>query len=399
MSHSRGPFAGVRIIELANSLAAPGAAAVLADQGADVIKVEPPGVGDILRYIGASRNGISGIFEQFNRGKRSIALNLKDPEGQAILQGLVRDADVVLHNFRPGVAERIGAGYAQLKGLNPGLIYATLTGFGTSGPYAGRPAYDNVVQAFAGIAYSQENAQTGEPQQYYQVIADKLSGLTTAQAIGAALFARERGAGGQEISVAMIDAVAAFLWPDASGTAVFGNPEGAVAGQQVAKGNRLMKFRDGWAQIAPVDDSSFQATCRILGEDVSGDERFATVQGRNRHAKEVRDLFVRLYFRAESMFVDEVVAQLEAADVPCAKALRVEELPDHPQFQANELFVTVDHPRAGPIRLPRTPACFDGTPPSTGARAPFLGEHTEAILAEIKWQSNPAALRERRVIG
>ena len=158
MSHSRGPFAGVRIIELANSLAAPGAAAVLADQGADVIKVEPPGVGDILRYIGASRNGISGIFEQFNRGKRSIALNLKDPEGQAILQGLVRDADVVLHNFRPGVAERIGAGYAQLKGLNPGLIYATLTGFGTSGPYAGRPAYDNVVQAFAGIAYSQENA-------------------------------------------------------------------------------------------------------------------------------------------------------------------------------------------------------------------------------------------------
>ena len=171
------------------------------------------------------------------------------------------------------------------------------------------------------------------------------------------------------------------------------------AGQQVAKGNRLMKFRDGWAQIAPVDDSSFQATCRILGEDVSGDERFATVQGRNRHAKEVRDLFVRLYFRAESMFVDEVVAQLEAADVPCAKALRVEELPDHPQFQANELFVTVDHPRAGPIRLPRTPACFDGTPPSTGARAPFLGEHTEAILAEIKWQSDPAALRERRVIG
>lgn len=399
MSNSREPFAGVRIIELANSLAAPGAAAVLADQGADVIKVEPPGVGDILRYIGASRNGVSSLFEQYNRGKRSIALNLKDPEGQAILRGLVRNADVLLHNFRPGVAERIGAGYAQLKTLNPDLIYAILSGFGTSGPCAGKPAYDSVVQAFAGVAYSQENAQTGEPQQYYQVIADKLSGLTTAQAIGAALFARERGAGGQEISVAMVDAVAAFLWPDASGTAMFVDREGAVEGQQVAKGNRLMKFRDGWAQIAPVDDASFQATCRILGEDVSGDERFATVQARNRHAQEVRELFMRLYVRAETMSVDAVVAQLEAADVPCAKALRVEELPDHPQFQANQLFVTIDHPRAGPMRLPRTPACFDGTPGPIGVRAPFLGEHTEAILAELKWQTDPAELRERRVIG
>ncbi|WP_186453846.1 CaiB/BaiF CoA transferase family protein [Denitratisoma sp. DHT3] len=397
--NGKGPFHGIRVIELASALAAPGASAILADQGADVIKIEPPGMGDILRYMGASRHGVSNLFQHYNRGKRSLALNLKHPDGLAIVRRLAAGADVLLHNFRPGVAERLGVDYAALRAVQPKLIYVTVTGFGHEGPYAQKPAWDNVVQAFAGVAHSQADTGTGEPTQYYQIFADKLTALTAAQAIGAALFARERSGGGQEIRLAMIDAVAAFLWPDTCGSAAFLEPDGILDGQSLAKGNRLLRFRDGWAQVAPTDDASFLATCRILGEDVAGDPRFATIRARNENAQEVRTLFGRLYARAREMAVDETLAQLEAADVPCAKALRVDELPTHPQFQANGLFSVTDHPRAGPIRGPRTPARFGATPDVVGLKAPELGEHSEQILAELGWETPAAVLREQGVIA
>ncbi len=394
-----GPFHGIRVIELANALAAPGASAVLADQGADVIKIEPPGAGDILRHMGASRKGVSYLFQHYNRGKRSLALNLKHPQGLAIVQALVERADVLLHNFRPGVAERLGIGYEALRARRPELIYVAVTGFGHEGPYAHKPAWDNVIQAFAGVAHSQTNPETGEPTPYAQIFADKLTALAAAQAIGAALFARARGAGGQEIRLSMSDAVAAFLWPDTCGAAAFLEREGIVEGQSLAKGNRLVRFSDGWAQIAPTDDASFLATCRILGEPVDGDPRFASFQARNEHAQEVRALFTRLYARAQNLPVDATLALLEAADVPCAKALRVDELPGHPQFRANGLFAVTDHPRAGPICGPRTPARFGTTPDLVGRCAPALGEHSEQILAELGWQTPAAELRERGVIA
>lgn len=356
-------------------------------------------MGDILRYMGASRNGVSNLFQHYNRGKRSLALNLKHPDGQAIVRRLAADADVLLHNFRPGVAERLGIGYESLRKLRPELVYVAVTGFGNEGPYAQKSAWDNVVQAFAGVAHSQADAETGEPTPYYQIFADKVTALTAAQAIGAALFARERGAGGQEIRLAMIDAVAAFLWPDTCGGAAFLERDGILEGQSLAKGNRLVRFRDGWAQIAPTDDASFLATCRILGEPVDGDPRFATFPARNQNAGEVRALFGRLYARTREMPVDATLAQLEAADVPCAKALRVDELPGHPQFQANGLFAIADHPRAGPICGPRTPARFGATPDAIGLTAPALGEHTEQILAELGWETPAPVLRERGVIA
>lgn len=395
----KAPFHGIRVIELASALAAPGAGAMLADQGADVIKIEPPGSGDILRHMGASRKGVSNLFQHYNRGKRSLALNLKDPRGQAIARALAGRADVLLHNFRPGVAERLGIGYEALRALQPELIYVAVTGFGHEGPYAHKPAWDNVIQAFAGVAHSQANADTGEPTQYYQIFADKLTALTAAQAIGAALVARERGAGGQQIRLSMIDAVAAFVWPDTCGGAGFVERDSIVEGQSLAKGNRLVRFSDGWAQIAPTDDASFLATCRILGEPVDGDPRFASFQARNQHAQEVRALFGRLYARAQQLPVDATLALLEAADVPCAKALRVDELPGHPQFRANGLFAVSDHPRAGPIRGPRTPARFGATPDVVGLCAPALGEHSDQILAELGWPTPVAELRERGVVG
>jgi crotonobetainyl-CoA:carnitine CoA-transferase CaiB-like acyl-CoA transferase len=171
--------------------------------GNPVIKIEPPGMGDVMRYMGATCNGISALYHNVNRGKRSLVLDLKSAEAITLVKELVTDADVVLQNFRPGVAERLGVGYEALCAVNPELIYLSVCGFGDRGPYSNKPAYDNVIQAFSGVAQSQANTQTGEPIQYYQLFCDKLTALTGSQAISSALFARERGQGGQHIRLSI----------------------------------------------------------------------------------------------------------------------------------------------------------------------------------------------------
>ena len=191
-----GPMSGIKVIDLGTMIAGPMAATVLCDQGAEVIKIEAPGIGDVMRYLGANCNGVSGLYHNTNRGKRSLAVNFKSPEGVALVKDLVAGADVVLQNFRPGVAERLGLDYESLQAVNPELVYLSVCGFGDRGPFRHKAAYDNVIQAFAGVAQSQADTETGEPIQYYQLFSDKLTAQIGSQAITAALFARERGQGG-----------------------------------------------------------------------------------------------------------------------------------------------------------------------------------------------------------
>lgn len=398
MDTSHGPLAGVRMLDLATAIAGPFAGSLLADQGAEVIKVETPGMGDILRYVGASRNGVSAIYQMTNRGKRCIALNLKHPDGLGVLRELVARSDILLHNFRPGVAERLGIDYETLRTVNPELIYVSITGFGDQGPAAHKRAYDNVIQAFSGLAYNQADAATGEPVQNYQAIADKLTALTAAQAIGSALYARSRGRGGQHIRLNMVDSVVHFLWMDAAGTASF-LEEGADPGVQVAKGVPLIRFKNGWAQAAPLSDAEFFGMCRAFGVEVGDDPRFATVVARAQNREAVRELMQDIYTRTAEMDVDEGVRRMEAEDVPCAKAMRVEELPGEPQMQAMQSFVEFDHPRAGRLREPRSAARFQGTPEGVGHPSPALGEHTDAILDELGLRQRTAALREDGAVG
>ena len=221
MSTSSGPLQGIRILDIGSMIAAPLAAGILADQGAEVIKVEPPGIGDLTRYVGATCKGVSAIFQGVNRGKQSIAIDLKSEAGVEILHRMIGEVDVIIHNFRPGVAEKLQADYTTLSGINPDLIYVSVSGFGHEGPMAQKAAYDNVVQAFTGVAMSQTNRHDGEPAQYQQLFVDKLTATIASQAITAALLARERGAGGQQVKLSMADAAASFMWPDASGTATF----------------------------------------------------------------------------------------------------------------------------------------------------------------------------------
>jgi len=199
-----GPLSGIRIIDTTSYIAGPLATMVLADQGAEVIKVEPPGLGDVLRFLGSLRGGMSAFFATSNRSKRSLVLDLKREAGVEILRDLVAGADVFVQNYRPGVVERLGIGYEALRGVKSDLIYASLSGFGESGPYAGRPVFDNVIQALTGMAAAQTNSDTGEPDMIRHIVCDKATALTAAQAITAAIVARDRQGVGQHLRLNML---------------------------------------------------------------------------------------------------------------------------------------------------------------------------------------------------
>lgn len=376
-----GPMRGVKVIDLGAMVAGPMAATILCDQGADVIKIEPPGIGDIMRYLGATCNGISGLYHTTNRGKRSLALNLKSAEGVELVKKLAADADVVVQNFRPGVAERLGVDYESLRAVNPELIYLSVCGFGDRGPYSHKAAYDNVIQAFSGVANSQADLKTGEPIQYYQLFSDKLTALTGSQAVSSALFARERGHGGQHIRLSMVDSVVNFLWSDVAGASTF-TDENAKEGMSPSRGLRLIQFSDGYGAAAPVTDAQFQGYCRAFGEN-DKDPRFATAAQRNNHAQELHELINTVAGKAREMTTDEAMAALEAEDVPCATAMNLTDLPNHPQMQANESFAKIEHPQAGTIIEPNNPANFDGTPSPQLRASANLGQHTEEILQKL----------------
>ncbi|MFK7732208.1 MAG: CaiB/BaiF CoA transferase family protein, partial [Pseudomonadales bacterium] len=367
-------------------------------QGADVIKVEPPGIGDVMRYVGSSCNGISGLYHATNRGKRSLTLNLKAKEGIDVINRLVATADVVAHNFRPGVAERLGIDYESLKKHNPELIYLSVCGFGDRGPFSHKAAYDNVIQAFAGVAQSQANQETGEPIQYYQLFTDKLTALTGSQAISAALFARERGNGGQHIRLSMVDSVVNFLWADTAGSNAFLEP-GANEGMNPSRGLRLLEFKDGYGALAGVTDLQFRGYCLAFDEDAE-DPRFATAAERNNNGPALKEMFARVSVKAKQMTAADAMAALEAHDVPCAVAQDLADLPNHPQMQANNTFAHIDHPVAGKMIEPNNPANFDGTPSPPLRVCASLGQHTQEILTELGvTDSDQHSLRAAGVIG
>ncbi|MEH6590288.1 MAG: CaiB/BaiF CoA-transferase family protein [Halioglobus sp.] len=392
-----GPMKGVRILDLGSMIAGPAAASILADQGAEVIKIEPPGIGDVMRYLGAMRGGVSGLFHNTNRGKRSLAVNLKSEEGMDVIRRLVPTVDVVLHNFRAGVAERLGIDYDSLKAVNPQLIYLWVTGFGTEGPMAGKAAYDNVIQAFAGVSQSQSDANTGEPIQYYQLFSDKLTALTGAQAISAALFAREQGRGGQRINLSMVDSVTSFLWSDVSGVSTF-LEGGAISGLDVGR-LKLVKFKDGWGAVAAVTDAQFHGLCSAFEVDSSAAD-LATATQRNKNPEKVVEVIKAFRHAATDMSVADAMARMEQADVPCAQAMLLADLPDNVQMQANNSFVETQHPQAGRMVEPQNPPNFSVTPSGVGSPSATLGQHTDTILAELGYDSGAIAeLRDGGAVG
>ncbi len=389
-----GPLKGVRIIDLTHAVAGPMATMILADQGADVIKVEPPHTGDLARSQGAGPNGLSPIFVSVNRNKRSIAIDLKTSRGTELLKRMVAGANMFVQNFRPGKIEQMGLGESELRKYRPDLVYVSISGFGQSGPYVKKRSYDPIIQALSGLAEIQADRASRRPQMVRVIVADKVAALSAAQAMTAALFHQAKTGHGQHVRLAMLDALVAFLWPE--GMARFTFAESSEEPDPDAP-DLVFETQDGWITVATNTDVEWRALARAVGHpEWIDDPRFKTPQLRVKNAGERRAMLSRVLKTKPSA---HWLSVLEAAEVPCAPVLSRAEMLLDPQVRANELVMNLSHPCAGRIRQARPAARFDRTPASIYRPAPLLGEHTDEVLGELGLSADEIAeLRRERVI-
>jgi crotonobetainyl-CoA:carnitine CoA-transferase CaiB-like acyl-CoA transferase len=393
-----GPLSGVRVIDLTSVVSGPFATMFLADQGADVIKVEPLG-GDITRRSRQSvdpTGQFSALFISTNRGKRSIALDLKQPEGAEILRRLIARADVLVQNFRPQVMERLGMGEGAVRTLNPRLIYVSISGAGDSGPYAEKRIYDPIIQGLSGFADVQAEAKTRRPQMIRTIVADKTTSVMTAQAVTAALYAREKTGVGQHIKLAMLDVMISYLWPEAMMQYTVVGQE-AAATDPIARPDLIFPTLDGYMTVGTISDSEWQGFCRAAEQpQLAEDKRFNTPGGRTANANE-RILLMRDIVAKRT--TADWLKRLDEADVPCAPVLRRGEVMANEQVVARGLISEFDHPGIGRVRQPKPAAQFGGTPSRAPSPAPAIGQHAGEILAELGYaRAEVDGLVERKVV-
>ncbi len=392
-----GPLAGFRVIELATMVSGPIATMLLADQGAEVIKVESPPGGDIMRRLGPQRGGVTAGFATINRGKRSLVLDLKQERGLAILHELAATADVFVQNFRPGVVDRLGLGSGRLREINPRLVYVSISGFGQEGPYAQKRVYDPIIQALSGLADIQTDRGTSRPKMVRTIIPDKVTGLTAAQAITAALLARERTGEGQHLELAMLDATISFIWPE-------GFVRQILVGGEVAHGrpgstsDLIYETSDGFITASTISDAEWEGMARATGHlEWLEDERYNTAAGRISNA-DSRLGMVGDVLRTRTSA--EWIGALEAEDVPCAPILTRNGVLTDRQVAQNELLYEVDHPQVGHMRVPRAAARFSSTPAEQPPPSPVLGEAADDLLGGLGIGADEIeALRQQNVVG
>ena len=361
-------------------LTGPWATSILGDQGADVIKVEVPGVGDHTRSAGADRGGLPVNFLNINRSKRSLTLNLKNQQGVSVLKRLAATADVFVQNFRPGVVERLGIGEPNIRKVSPKVIYMSMSGWGEHGPLAQKPVYDPVIQAISGLTTIQAGSDDARPRLIRTILPDKLTAVVASQAITAALLTRERTGKGQHVRLSMLDAVLNFLWAsDMGGQTYVDDP---VSNQAAASFIDLIyETKDGYMTVSTMGNKEWLALSRAFERpDLLKDPRFKTPQLRDQNVNE-RLALVQAELKTKTTAKWLEISEKE--EVPAAPALTRQEMIEHPQVTASEILVEYDHPVAGRLRQTRTAARFEGTPPGPPQGAPRLGEHNTQILMEL----------------
>ena len=379
-----GPLQGIRIVDATSMIAGPLATMILADQGADVIKVENPASGDHSRQVAGRRAGWSASFLQNNRSKRSVALDLKRDDGMEALRAVLRTADVFVQNWRPGVADRLGLSEEAVRAINPEIVYVSIAGFGFEGDWAGRPVYDPLIQALSGLAAVQGQGR-GRPHLVRTIVPDKVTAIQASQAITAALLARARTGRGDHVRLSMLDTVVAFLFAsDFTGQTFVGDEAAEETWDEESAGQDYVELiyetSDGFMAVSAHTDATWRGLSRAVGRpDWLEDERFASVEAREVHKAD------RLALTQEVLREDTTanwMDRLRAEDVPCAPVLRRSDVIDHPQVLANGTILRMDHPSAGPIRLARPPARFDAFALGPLAPARRLGADTRAVLTE-----------------
>lgn len=391
-----GPLEGVKIIDLTSMISGPMGAMILADQGAEVIKVEPL-AGEQLRHMAAPHNGVNAPFYSCNRGKKSLAIDLKSKEGKEVLLKLVKESDVFMQNFRPGTTDRMGFGYEELQKINPNLIYLSISGFGNQGPYAQSRVYDPVIQALSGATDIQADRDSGIPKMFRIVIADKVTSLTASQAVSSALYARERTLKGQHIKLSMLDSVVAFFWPEGMTGLVFEDNEFDVRKLQGSQ-DLIYKTIDRYITAGAVSDAEWTGMCNALDmKEFIADERFATSAARVINAEERKKITGDEIKKWHS---EEILERFQAEGVPSAPLLDRMELMDHEQIIANQTILREKYEGFGEIRQARPAALFEGTPSKIKRPAPKLGEHSQEILNHlgISEETQSRMVKEGKVI-
>lgn len=379
-----GPLAGYRILEFGANFTGPFATMLLGDQGADVIKVESP-QGDQIRYSTSARGGISAAFISTNRNKRSVVLDMKKPAAIAAFRRLVKSCDVVVQNFRPGVVDRLGLGYDDLKKVRGDLIFVSVSGFGSDGPYSKQRVYDTVIQGVAGIAGTQRDPDTRVPCMVRSAIVDKVTALTVAQAITAALLARERSGKGQHVRVDMLNAMLSFWWPDVMSNQTFIGP-GATAAGTIADARLIYKTRDDYVLAACMSNAEWKGLVTAIGKpELADDPRFRTMPDRVAHLREQYDELKDGFLSRTTL---EWLTILRELDAVCAPVNAPENLCDDPQIRGSGIIWQGEHPVAGTYRQPIHPIQFEQTPAEIRRHAPMLGEHTDEVLHELGFGTN-----------
>ena len=374
-----GPLTGLKVLDLTGMVSGPVAAMMLADQGAEVIKVEPVN-GELVRHMAAPHNGVNPVFFSCNRGKKSIALDLKSEEGKKILLKLASEADIFMQNFRPGAIERMGFGEDVIRKLNEKIIYVSISGFGNRGPYANSRVYDPVIQALSGATDIQADRETGKPKMFRIIIADKVTALTTAQAISSALYAREKHGTAQHIELSMLDCMISFFWPEGMAGIVYAENEIDVRKLQGSQ-DLIYQAEDKYITAGAVSDAEWKGMCKALKrDDLIDDERFATPAGRVANAQIRKEITGEEIAKWKS---SEILKRLQEEGVPSAPLLDRMELLDNDQILANESILRVNIDGFGEVRQARPAARFSKTPSELSRPAPKLGEHSFEILSSL----------------
>jgi crotonobetainyl-CoA:carnitine CoA-transferase CaiB-like acyl-CoA transferase len=378
------PLAGIKVIELSNMITCSLAAMTMSSQGAQVIKVEPPKMGDKMRPLGTQKNGVSGFFHNCNRGKRSLAIDLKSSAGIKAVKELAMQSDVLLHNYRPGVMDRLGLGSEVLRKLNSRLIYVAVSGFGTKGPMADLPAFDHVIQGLAGFT----DLQSSEENSFDFIktfICDKVTAYTVGQAATAALLARATTNEGQHIDISMLHACLAFMWPDGMMHKTLKDDDRF----KMSPGSdyfETINYKDGGVAVAPLSDEHWKTLLPMLGyPELLNTPLYASIASRMTNMDQVMKV---LREPRNDIGVEKAIEILTAADVPCSPCTKRDDLENVEQIKAIGALETYVTKTMGELTVATPPILFEGKKTSPAEPSPLLGEHGKEILQELGWEKS-----------